>query len=418
VTDHHRRVLLIETEKDSSGAAAAGQSAVLRYQLDDHLHNACMEADEAGAVISCEEFHPYGTTALHWKSTGLSQKRYRYTGKERDEETGFGYHSARYYLPWLARWLSADPAGMVDGPSCYAYAKDNPKSNNDRNGRQSSGEKTEAPKEISEETYVKSASGFMKDFKGYGLGKLTLVGPLEQTSDKNQVRTATGHVVYAVEGKTVFDGKVTVTVTVTPDKPKEAPPQKKEEDSTTKKVAGESKTALGLAKSVDISVKTKIVKDKAKALGATKQDLKVIQKKAVTAFGNANKSPGVTAKELSKQTSLDRQESKKVLKSIEKTTSEYSKAGNAVKRAAEAATSNKIVKNVLKAVPILDIFMKANQAIETKDILEDKNAPLSKKILASLVMISEYTEYIPIPPVMIISGAVNLIGSVILDWKY
>jgi RHS repeat-associated protein len=419
VTDDHRRVLLIETEKDSSGAVPPGKTPVLRYQLDDHLRNACMEVDEAGAVISCEEFHPYGTTALHWKNTGLSQKRYRYTGMERDEETGFGYHSARYYLPWLARWLSADPGGMVDGPSCYAYAKDNPKSNNDRNGRQSAGEKTEAPKDISEETYVKSASGFMKDFKGYGPGKLTLVGPLEQTSDKNQVRTATGHVVYAVEGKTAFDGKVTVTVT--PDEPKEGPSQKKIEKTAyekTKNVVGESKTARGLAESFDISFKTKIVKDKAKELGATKKDLKVISKKAVAAFGDANKSPGVTAKELSKQTSLERQESKKVLKSIEKTTSKYSKAGNAVKRVADAATSNKIVKNVLKAIPIVDILMKANQAIETKDILEDKNAPWHQKALASLVLISEYTEYIPIPPVMIISGAVNLIGSVVLDWEY
>ena len=39
----------------------------------------------------------------------VRSKRYRYTGKERDEENGFTYHGARYYAPWLGRWVSADP---------------------------------------------------------------------------------------------------------------------------------------------------------------------------------------------------------------------------------------------------------------------------------------------------------------------
>ena len=31
-------------------------------------------------------------------------KRYRYTGREQDAETGLYYVGARYYCPWLARW--------------------------------------------------------------------------------------------------------------------------------------------------------------------------------------------------------------------------------------------------------------------------------------------------------------------------
>src|SRR5687768_9200842 len=67
-----------------------------------------------GASASCgctEEYHPYGTTAW-WTDVGstVSQKRYRYTGKEKDEESGLYYHGARYYAPWLARWTSADPS--------------------------------------------------------------------------------------------------------------------------------------------------------------------------------------------------------------------------------------------------------------------------------------------------------------------
>lgn len=136
VEDDERRVLLVETEKDASGAVAAGRAPVLRYQLDDHLQNACLEADEAGAPISYEEYHPYGTTALHWKNAALSQKRYRYTGMERDEESGLNYHSARYYLPWLGRWLSADPAGMADGVNSFSYCRCNPVMGSDVQGLQ------------------------------------------------------------------------------------------------------------------------------------------------------------------------------------------------------------------------------------------------------------------------------------------
>ncbi len=56
----------------------------------------------------------------------MSRRRYRYTGKERDEETGLYYHGARYYAAWLGRWTAADPAGLVDGPNLYEYVTGDP----------------------------------------------------------------------------------------------------------------------------------------------------------------------------------------------------------------------------------------------------------------------------------------------------
>jgi RHS repeat-associated protein len=87
-----------------------------------------MELDETGLVISYEEYHPYGTTAYHAVASGVevSAKRYRYTGKEKDEETGLYYHGARHYAPWLGRWTSADPAGLVDGVNLYRYGRNRP----------------------------------------------------------------------------------------------------------------------------------------------------------------------------------------------------------------------------------------------------------------------------------------------------
>jgi hypothetical protein len=42
-----------------------------------------------------------------------TSKRYRYTGKERDEESGLYYHGARYYAPWLGRWTAIDPLQLL-----------------------------------------------------------------------------------------------------------------------------------------------------------------------------------------------------------------------------------------------------------------------------------------------------------------
>src|SRR5438105_1145550 len=80
------------------------------------------------AALSYEEYHPYGTTSYRSATSAaqVSLKRYRFTGKEKDTETGFYYHGARYCAPWLGRWISADPAGFVDGVNIYAYCRNNP----------------------------------------------------------------------------------------------------------------------------------------------------------------------------------------------------------------------------------------------------------------------------------------------------
>src|SRR5262249_34480509 len=63
-----------------------------------------------------------------------SLKRYRYTSKERDEESRLYYHGARYYAPWLGRWTSCDSAGAAEGPGRYTYVRNNPVRLFDPNG--------------------------------------------------------------------------------------------------------------------------------------------------------------------------------------------------------------------------------------------------------------------------------------------
>jgi RHS repeat-associated protein len=78
-------------------------------------------------VVTYEEYFPFGSTSLQSvRSRTETPKRFRYTAKERDEETELAYHGARYYAPWLGRWTACDPLPMVDGPNAYVYAANNP----------------------------------------------------------------------------------------------------------------------------------------------------------------------------------------------------------------------------------------------------------------------------------------------------
>jgi len=107
----------------------SGQSEVVRYQYDNHLGSACLELDTAGLIISYEEYHPFGTTSYRAgrSQTEVSQKRYKYCGKERDEETGFYFYGARYYAAWLCRFVSVDPLQhKYPNLTPYAYCNNNP----------------------------------------------------------------------------------------------------------------------------------------------------------------------------------------------------------------------------------------------------------------------------------------------------
>ncbi|MEK7391736.1 MAG: RHS repeat-associated core domain-containing protein, partial [Fibrobacterota bacterium] len=135
--DGNRRIALVETKTVDTSTALPLPSTVTRYQLDNHLQSATLELDETAQVISYEEYYPYGDTSYRSSKSGteVSEKRYRYTGKEKDEESGLYYHGARYYAAWLGRWTAADPAGMVDGACLYAYVRNHPTGLVDPDGR-------------------------------------------------------------------------------------------------------------------------------------------------------------------------------------------------------------------------------------------------------------------------------------------
>jgi RHS repeat-associated protein len=128
VMDDIKRIALVETLTVDNGSKIANPVSVQRYQLGNNIESATLELDENAQIISYEEYYPYGETSYQAgrSASEVSQKRYRYTGKEKDEESGLYYMLARYYSGWLGRWTAADPAGMVDGVNLYAYCRGNP----------------------------------------------------------------------------------------------------------------------------------------------------------------------------------------------------------------------------------------------------------------------------------------------------
>jgi RHS repeat-associated protein len=126
VMDHEKRIALVRV----GDPFPDDTTPAVKYHLGDHLGSSNVVVDDAGALVNREEYTPYGETGFG----SFARKRYRFIGKEHNEESGLYYYGARYYAPWLGRWMSCDPKGMVDGPCVFAYVKNNPVRYNDPNG--------------------------------------------------------------------------------------------------------------------------------------------------------------------------------------------------------------------------------------------------------------------------------------------
>ncbi|WP_217646262.1 SpvB/TcaC N-terminal domain-containing protein [Halomonas korlensis] len=132
IMDDMQRVALVETRTQGTDPAPRH---LVRFQIGNHLGSASLELDTEAQIISYEEYYPYGSTSYQAvRNHAETPNRYRYTGMERDEESSFSYHGARFYAQWLGRWISADPSGLKGGINLYAYAYGNPTIYTDRGG--------------------------------------------------------------------------------------------------------------------------------------------------------------------------------------------------------------------------------------------------------------------------------------------
>jgi RHS repeat-associated protein len=133
VMDNEKRIAIRRIGNPFPGDSAPA----VQYHLGNHLGSSHLVIDETGAWTNREDFTPFGETSFG----SFAQKRYRFTGKERDEESGLSYHTARYYSPCLTRWISCEPEFVNQIPSTahnfhsYSYTSNNPLRFHDPNGR-------------------------------------------------------------------------------------------------------------------------------------------------------------------------------------------------------------------------------------------------------------------------------------------
>ncbi|WP_458190641.1 toxin TcdB middle/N-terminal domain-containing protein [Haladaptatus sp. NG-WS-4] len=98
------------------------QTPAVQYTLSDHLQNSSIVVDKFGDWVNIEEYSPYGESVFG----GFKRKRYRFSGKECDTESGLYYAQSRYYIPYLGKWSSPDPIGPIIDINLYIFNYNNP----------------------------------------------------------------------------------------------------------------------------------------------------------------------------------------------------------------------------------------------------------------------------------------------------
>jgi RHS repeat-associated protein len=126
VMDDKQCIALAEARTLDTAGSDPAPRQLIRYQFSNHVGSACLELDHEAQIISYEEYAPYGSSTYQAvRSQTETPKRYRYTGKERDDESGVYYNGARYYASWLGRWTRPDPMENILS-SRYGYVSCNP----------------------------------------------------------------------------------------------------------------------------------------------------------------------------------------------------------------------------------------------------------------------------------------------------
>jgi RHS repeat-associated protein len=121
----------VAAEWDSTPATASGR----QYLVGDHLGSTRVRFDSNGDVLQRIDYEPFGTEVQRTGVSGYSggnEVTRKFTGKERDAETGLDYFGARYMASAQGRFTSPDPLlnsgrpWMPQSWNRYAYTLNNP----------------------------------------------------------------------------------------------------------------------------------------------------------------------------------------------------------------------------------------------------------------------------------------------------
>ena len=129
------------SETVNNPADAPGPQQTTTYYSDDQIGSTSILTTAAGWPISSSSYYPFGAEI----NPSAGNNHYKFTGKERDAESGLDYFGARYYGSSMGRWMSPDwadkpeavPYSSLDNPqslNLYGYVRNNPLSHADADG--------------------------------------------------------------------------------------------------------------------------------------------------------------------------------------------------------------------------------------------------------------------------------------------
>ena len=106
------------------------------YYFENHIGSTSVVTDASGQCEQDIDYYPYGGVQSDNCSTPISQN-YKFTGKERDTESGLDYFGARHYASNLGRFMVPDWAakptavpyatfGNPQSLNLYSYVENNP----------------------------------------------------------------------------------------------------------------------------------------------------------------------------------------------------------------------------------------------------------------------------------------------------
>ncbi|HWR13225.1 MAG TPA: RHS repeat-associated core domain-containing protein [Terriglobales bacterium] len=118
--------------------SCCGGQPAYRYYFSDHLGSASVVTNETvWTILEESDYYPYGGERV---IVDNDPNHFKFTGKERDTETGLDYFGARYHVSTVGRFLSPDPGnasaeqGDPQSWNGYAYAGNNPLTFTDPDG--------------------------------------------------------------------------------------------------------------------------------------------------------------------------------------------------------------------------------------------------------------------------------------------
>ncbi|EYT22408.1 RHS repeat-associated core domain protein [Acinetobacter sp. 1000160] len=94
----------------------------------DHLGTPQEMSDALGQMVWKAEYKAWGervsakSASNFFENSEIVTNNIRFQGQYFDEETGLHYNRYRYYSPYVGRFISKDPIGLLGGNNVYAYA--------------------------------------------------------------------------------------------------------------------------------------------------------------------------------------------------------------------------------------------------------------------------------------------------------